>query len=117
MLADFTGVSLVVGLAALAIVILLVGARALGPQRRFAEKLEPFDGGTPVRGTPQRRTAVKFHRVAPYAVLALVGWLFVGVGTVVLRELGWAGYGALLCFVAPLAVGFLHQRAKGGLDG
>jgi len=41
---------------------------------------------------------------------------FETVQAAVFRELGWYGYGAMLVFTIPLAVGLLYEYMKGGLE-
>jgi NADH-quinone oxidoreductase subunit A len=64
MLADYTGVLVI-----LAVGFILVGAMLgvhllLGPRRRFESKLEPFECGEQQIVSPRQRYAVKFYMVA-----------------------------------------------------
>ncbi len=116
MLAEYTGVLviLVVGL-------LLVGAMLgvhllLGPRRRFPEKQEPFECGEKQIVSPRRRYAVKFYMVAILFVVFDVEAIFFYPWAAVFMELSWFGFTAILVFTVPLAVGLVYEWMKGGLE-
>jgi NADH-quinone oxidoreductase subunit A len=116
MLAEYTGVLviLVVGL-------ILVGAMLgvhllLGPRRRFPEKQEPFECGEKQLMSPRQRYAVKFYMVAILFVVFDVEAIFFYPWAAVFLDLGWFGYLAILVFTVPLAVGLVYEWMKGGLE-
>ncbi len=116
MLAEYTGVLviLVVGL-------ILVGAMLgvhllLGPRRRFESKLEPFECGEQQIVSPRQRYAVKFYLVAILFVVFDVEAIFFYPWAAVSLDLGWFGYGAIVVFTIPLAVGLVYEWMKGGLE-
>ena len=116
MLAEYTGVLviLVVGL-------LLVGAMlgvhlVLGPRREFPEKQEPFECGEKQIVSPRQRYAVKFYLVAILFVVFDVEAIFFYPWGAVFGELGWFGFGAMFVFTIPLAVGLVYEWMKGGLE-
>jgi NADH-quinone oxidoreductase subunit A len=116
MLAEYTGVLVI-----LAIGTILVGAMLgvhllLGPRRRFAEKLEPFECGERQIVSPHQRYAVKFYMVAILFVVFDVEAIFFYPWAAVFDELSWFGYGAILVFTLPLAVGLAYEWMKGGLE-
>ena len=116
MLADFTGllVILVVGFVLAAA---MLGVHLLlGPRRRFPEKVEPFECGEHQIVSPQQRYAVKFYLVAILFVIFDVEAIFFYPWAAVFTELGWFGYISMLVFTLPLAVGLLYEWMKGGLD-
>ena len=64
MLADFTGI-LVILVAGFAVVGAMLGIHLLlGPRRKFPEKNEPFECGESPIVSPHQRYAVKFYMVA-----------------------------------------------------
>ena len=116
MLAEFTGVAVVVTLG-----IVLVGAMLgihllLGPRRRFAEKQEPFECGERQIMSPKQRFAVKFYMVAILFVVFDVEAIFFYPWGAVFQQLGWYGYIAMFVFTIPLAVGLFYEWMKGGLE-
>ncbi len=116
MLAEYTGVLVI-----LAVGLILVGGMLgvhllLGPRRRFESKLEPFECGEKQIVSPRQRYAVKFYMVAILFVVFDVEAIFFYPWAAVSLELGWFGYGAIVVFTIPLAVGLFYEWMKGGLE-
>ncbi len=116
MLAEYTGVLVI-----LAVGLILVGGLLgvhllLGPRRRFESKLEPFECGEKQIVSPRQRYAVKFYLVAILFVVFDVEAIFFYQWAAVSLELGWFGYGAIVVFTIPLAVGLVYEWMKGGLE-
>ena len=116
MLAEYTGVLVVFAIGTIIVCALLCVPLLLGPRRRFAEKEEPFECGERQLVSPRQRYAVKFYMVAILFVVFDVEAIFFYPWGAVFTELGWYGYGAMLVFTIPLAVGLLYEWMKGGLD-
>jgi NADH-quinone oxidoreductase subunit A len=116
MLADFTGVlvMLVIGIAVAAA---MLGIHmAVGPHREFDEKQEPFECGEKQIVSPRQRYAVKFYLVAILFVIFDVEAIFFYPWAARFAELGWFGFWAMAVFAIPLAVGLVYEWMKGGLD-
>ncbi len=116
MLAEYTGVLVI-----LAVGLILVGGMLgvhllLGPRRRFESKLEPFECGEKQIVSPRQRYAVKFYMVAILFVVFDVEAIFFYPWAAVFMDLGWFGYGAIVVFTIPLAVGLVYEWMKGGLE-
>jgi NADH-quinone oxidoreductase subunit A len=116
MLAEYTGVLVI-----LAVGTILVGAMLgvhllLGPRRRFPEKQEPFECGERQLVSPRQRYAVKFYMVAILFVVFDVEAIFFYPWAAVSMKLSWFGFGAILVFTVPLAVGLVYEWMKGGLE-
>jgi NADH-quinone oxidoreductase subunit A len=116
MLAEYTGVLVI-----LAVGTILVGAMLgvhllLGPRRRFPEKQEPFECGEKQLVSPRQRYAVKFYMVAILFVVFDVEAIFFYPWAAVFTKLSWFGFGAILVFTVPLAVGLVYEWMKGGLE-
>jgi NADH-quinone oxidoreductase subunit A len=116
MLAEYTGVLVI-----LLIAIVLIGAMLgvhllLGPRRVFAEKQEPFECGESPIVSPRQRYAVKFYLVAILFVIFDVEAIFFYPWGAMFRELGSFGFIAMAVFTIPLAVGLIYEWMKGGLD-
>ena len=116
MLAEYTGVLviLVVGL------VVVGGMMAIhllvGPRREFAEKQEPFECGEKQIVSPHQRHAVKFYMVAILFVVFDVEAIFFYPWGAVFQELGWFGFGEMVVFTIPLAIGLIYEWMKGGLE-
>jgi NADH-quinone oxidoreductase subunit A len=116
MLAEYAGVLVI-----FAVGLVLVGAMLgvhllLGPRRRFASKLEPFECGESQIVSPHQRYAVKFYLVAILFVVFDVEAIFFYPWAAVSDTLSWFGFGAILVFTVPLAVGLVYEWMKGGLE-
>jgi NADH-quinone oxidoreductase subunit A len=116
MLAEYTGV-LVILVVGMVIAGAMLGIHLLlGPRRQFDEKQEPFECGESQIVSPRRRYAVKFYMVAILFVVFDVEAIFFYPWGAVFQELGWFGFGAMFVFTIPLAIGLIYEWMKGGLD-
>ena len=116
MLAEYTGV-LIVLVAGLVIVGAMMAIHLLvGPRRDFDEKQEPFECGEKQIVSPHQRFAVKFYMVAILFVAFDVEAIFFYPWGALLYDLGWYGYVAMFVFTIPLAVGLAYEWLKGGLE-
>ena len=116
MLAEYTGVLVILVLGMVIAAAMLGIHLLLGPRRRFAEKQEPFECGETQIVSPRRRYAVKFYMVAILFVVFDVEAIFFYPWGAVFQELGWFGFGAMFLFTIPLAIGLIYEWMKGGLD-
>jgi NADH-quinone oxidoreductase subunit A len=116
MLAEYTGV-LVILVVGLVISSAMLGIHLLlGPRRKFDEKREPFECGEKPISSPRRRYAVKFYMVAILFVVFDVEAIYFYPWGAVFQELDWFGFGAMFVFTIPLAVGLAYEWMKGGLE-
>lgn len=116
MLAEYTGILVVLAIGTIIVCALLAIHLLLGPRRAFAEKQEPFECGERQIVSPRHRYAVKFYMVAILFVVFDVEAIFFYPWGAVFRDLGWYGYFAMLVFTIPLAIGLLYEWMKGGLE-
>jgi NADH-quinone oxidoreductase subunit A len=116
MLAEFTGVLLILALALVVAGAMLGAFKLLGPRRRFAEKQEPFECGERQIVSPSQRFSVKFYIVAMLFVIFDLEAVFFYPWGALSRELGWFGYGAISVFTVPLVVGLMYEWRKGALE-
>jgi NADH-quinone oxidoreductase subunit A len=126
MLAEYTGVLVILAVATLFAAGILLLHWLVGPRRRFAAKQQPFDCGEPSGASPPPeaasvssplgRQAVKFHLVAILFVVFLVEAVFFYLWAAVFWETGEAGLVAITVFSLPLVVGLVYEWAKGVLE-
>jgi NADH-quinone oxidoreductase subunit A len=116
MLAEFSGVLVILAVATILAGALLGIHLLVGPRRRFPEKNEPFECGEEQIVSPRQRYAVKFYLVAILFVVFDVEAIFFYPWGATFRELGWAGFAAISVFTLPLAVGLAYEWMKGGLE-
>jgi NADH-quinone oxidoreductase subunit A len=116
MLADYTGLLVILAVGAVLVCAMLGIHLLLGPRRRFPEKQEPFECGEKQLVSPRQRYAVKFYLVAILFVVFDVEAIFFYPWAAVARELSWFGYVSILIFSVPLGVGLVYEWMKGGLE-
>jgi len=88
----------------------------LGPKRKTSDKLENFSSGIESHGDARQPMAIKYFLVAILFVLFDVEVIFFYPYAINFRELGWAGFGAVLMFVAFFLAGFFYIIKKGALN-
>jgi NADH-quinone oxidoreductase subunit A len=116
LLAEFSGVLLILALALVVAVVMSGAHRVLGPKRSFEEKLDPFECGEKQIVSPHQRFSVKFYLVAMlFVVFDLEAVFFYPFGAL-LRDLGWYGFAAISIFTVPLVVGLIYEWRKGALE-
>ena len=94
---------------------LLVLTHWLGPKRKTADKLEIFASGIESHGDARQPMAIKYFLVAILFVLFDVEVIFFYPYAVNFRELGWAGFWAVMMFVSFFLSGFIYIIKKGAL--
>jgi NADH-quinone oxidoreductase subunit A len=116
MLADYSGVLVMLTLALVVAAAMLLIHRLLGPKRDFSAKLEPFECGEKQIVSPHQRFSVKFYMVAMLFILFDVEAVFLYPWGALFVELGWFGFIEMLTFVAVLGVGLAYVWMKGALE-
>jgi NADH-quinone oxidoreductase subunit A len=116
MLAEYTGVLVILAIALFVLGVLRGIHMFAGPRRSFAEKNEPFECGEKPIVSPHQRYAVKFYLVAILFVVFDVEAIFFDPWGAVFSQLGWFGFWAMFVFTIPLAVGLVYEWRKGGLE-
>lgn len=116
MLAEYSGVVVFLVIALVVSAALLALHLLVGPRRRFAEKLEPFECGERQIVSPHQRFSVKFYMVAMLFILFDVEAVFLYPWGALFLELGWFGFIEMFTFVAVLTVGLAYVWLKGALE-
>ncbi|MGJ7030448.1 NADH-quinone oxidoreductase subunit A [Niabella hirudinis] len=116
---DSSGSYLPIGLqilfAAGMIVTLMGVTHLLGPKRKTADKLQNFASGIESHGDARQPIAIKYFLTAILFVLFDVEVIFFYPYAVNFRDLGWAGFYAVLMFVAFFLCGFIYIIKRGAL--
>ncbi|MHB8877930.1 MAG: NADH-quinone oxidoreductase subunit A [Myxococcaceae bacterium] len=76
----------------------------------------PYEGGIVSAGTAQVRFGAQFYVLAMLFVVFDVEAVFIVAWAVAGRELGWAGYAAMVVFVAVLGAALAYLWRVGALD-
>ncbi len=95
---------------------MLVATSLLGPKKKFAEKMEPFECGESPIVSPKQRFSVKFYLVALFFVIFDIEAVFVYPWAVLFRELGMFGFIEMMIFISILAVGLIYIWRRGALE-
>ncbi|MEY2638733.1 MAG: hypothetical protein RIR90_215 [Bacteroidota bacterium] len=87
----------------------------IGPKRNTADKLANFESGIDAVGNARQPRSVKYFLVAILFVLFDVEVIFFYPYAVNFRDLGWAGFTAVVMFVGFFLAGFIYIIKKGAL--
>lgn len=93
----------------------ILATHFLGPKRKTADKLEAFECGIDSIGNARLPFSIKYFLVAILYVLFDVEVIFFYPWAVNFDELGAEGFVKMLCFVAPLLLGYFYIVKKGAL--
>jgi NADH-quinone oxidoreductase subunit A len=96
-------------------VLLSVGA-ILSPRRPDAEKLSPYECGFEAFEDARMKFDVRYYLVAILFILFDLEIAFLFPWAVVLPEIGFAGFVAMMIFLLILVVGFIYEWKKGALE-
>ena len=106
----FIAVGLVLGGALLAV------GRILAPHKPDPKKLSPYECGFEAFEDARMKFDVRYYLVAILFILFDLEIAFLFPWAVVLPEIGFAGYAAMMVFLAILVVGFVYEWKKGALE-
>ncbi|MFN3795337.1 MAG: NADH-quinone oxidoreductase subunit A [Chitinophagaceae bacterium] len=87
----------------------------IGPKRNTSDKLANFESGIDAVGNARQPMSVKYFLVAILFVLFDVEVIFFYPYAVNFRDLGWAGFTAVVMFVGFFLAGFIYIIKKGAL--
>ncbi len=105
---------IVVGLV-LGAVMLTIG-RVISPYKPDPEKLSPYECGFEAFEDARMKFDVRYYLVAILFILFDLEIAFLFPWAVVLKDIGFAGFAAMMVFLAILVVGFVYEWKKGALD-
>ena len=94
----------------------LVLGKLLGPNRPDPEKLSPYECGFEAFEDARMKFDVRYYLVAILFILFDLEIAFLFPWAVALREIGPAGFWAMMVFLGILVVGFVYEWKKGALD-
>jgi NADH-quinone oxidoreductase subunit A len=88
----------------------------LGPRRPDPEKLSPYECGFEAFEDSRMKFDVRYYLVAILFIIFDLEIAFLFPWGVVLKDVGWLGFFAMLLFLAILVVGFIYEWKKGALE-
>ena len=87
-----------------------------GPNRPDSEKLSPYECGFEAFEDARMKFDVRYYLVAILFILFDLEIAFLFPWAVVLNEIGWFGFVAMMVFLGILVVGFIYEWMKGALE-
>jgi NADH-quinone oxidoreductase subunit A len=104
---------------ALGVVPVMIGgglSRLLGVHRPDAEKLSPYECGFEAFEDARMKFDVRYYLVAILFILFDLEIAFLFPWAIVLQEIGFFGFMAMMVFLGILIVGFIYEWKKGALE-
>lgn len=98
------------------VVVTMVVTHMVGPKRKTADKLIPFESGIESIGNARQPFSIKYFLVAILFVLFDVEVIFMYPWAVNFKDFGWAGLIEMFIFMGTLLLGFIYVLKKGALD-
>ena len=105
---------IIVGLG-LGVILLSVGT-LLAPNRPNPEKLSPYECGFEAFEDARMKFDVRYYLVAILFILFDLEIAFLFPWAVVLQDIGFEGFVAMMIFLVILIVGFAYEWKKGALE-
>ena len=96
--------------------IMLTAGSLLGTHNPDAEKNSPYECGFSAFESSRLPFDVRFYLVAILFIIFDLETAFFVPWAVVLRELGWYGFSAMMIFLSLLVIGFIYEWKRGALD-
>ena len=116
MLANYFAVLVFIGVALVIAMIALSMGVIMGPRKPDKAKLSPYECGFDAFDDARMPFDVRFYLVAILFIIFDLETAFLFPWAVVLRKIGWMGFGAMMIFLAILIVGFIYEWKKGALE-
>jgi len=97
-------------------VLLLTVGSLLSPSRPDPEKLSPYECGFEAFEDARMKFDVRYYLIAILFILFDLEIAFLFPWAVVLPDIGFEGFAAMMVFLLILIVGFAYEWKKGALD-
>ena len=109
---------ILVGIALGVVPVMLGGglSRLLGVHRPDPEKLSPYECGFEAFEDARMKFDVRYYLVAILFILFDLEIAFLFPWAIVLQEIGFFGFMAMMLFLGILIVGFIYEWKKGALE-
>lgn len=119
-LADYLPILLFIfvalSIAALMLALPVAISRITGTHQPDPEKLSEYECGFPAFDSARRQFDVRFYLVAILFIIFDLEVAFLFPWAVVVFDLGWEAWGAMMIFLGILACGLAYEWKKGALD-
>jgi NADH-quinone oxidoreductase subunit A len=97
-------------------VVPLIIGKLVSPHKPDSEKNSPYECGFEAFEDARMKFDVRYYLVAILFILFDLEIAFLFPWAVVLKEIGLAGFLAMLLFLGVLVVGFIYEWVKGALE-
>jgi NADH-quinone oxidoreductase subunit A len=97
-------------------VVILVMTTLIGPKKKFADKMEPFECGESPIASHKLRFSVKFYLVALFFVIFDIETVFLYPWAVLFKDLGMFGFIEMMLFILILTIGLIYVWKRGALE-
>src|SRR5947207_5876478 len=94
----------------------MVLGKLLGPSKPDPEKLSPYECGFEAFEDARMKFDVRYYLVAILFILFDLEIAFLFPWAVALNDIGFAGFVAMMLFLAILVAGFIYEWKKGALE-
>ena len=108
--------AIALGLSTAFVVLPMLVSRLTGTHNPTAEKLSEYECGFPAFEDSRSQFDVRFYLVAILFIIFDLEAAFLFPWAVSLKEIGWMGWGAMMVFLAELALGLAYAWKKGALE-
>jgi NADH-quinone oxidoreductase subunit A len=96
--------------------LMLATGRFVSPNRPDPEKLSPYECGFEAFGDARMKFDVRYYLVAILFILFDLEIAFLFPWAVVLQDVGFFGFAAMMLFLLILIVGFIYEWKRGALE-
>ena len=110
----FLGIALV--LSSAFVFLPMAVSRLTGSHKPDAEKLSEYECGFPAFEDPRSQFDVRFYLVAILFIIFDLEAAFLYPWAVSVFSIGWVAWGAMMVFIAELALGLVYAWKKGALE-
>jgi NADH-quinone oxidoreductase subunit A len=112
------GPVLIFFMCAIGLAVVLVGlSYILSPKPKpNAAKISAFECGFDPFETPRHPIRIGYYLVAILFIIFDLEVAFLFPWSLVLTDIGWAGFGSMMIFLTILTVGFVYEWRKGALE-
>ncbi len=97
-------------------VVMLTAGSLLGDYAPDPAKVSEYECGFPAYENARLPFDVRFYLVAILFIIFDLETAFFVPWAVVLRKIGWFGFGAMMIFLSLLVIGFIYEWKKGALE-
>lgn len=115
-MSEYIPILIMLLLASATSVVILVATTLIGPKKKFAEKMQPFECGETPIVSPKLRFSVKFYLIALFFVIFDIEAVFLYPWAVLFKNMGMFGFIEMMIFIAVLAVGLIYVWKRGALE-